>query len=194
MTSRYPQHSGIYQANKALGDDQVTIAHQLAAAGYQTGYAGKWHLSGFQANPKDPDSNWQPKPDGGWGDTRFMWNNGHYKHVEMREELGRPHGERHQMGDERSYASDWLTDRTIDFIDEHQKNSADSPFAYMVSFPDPHQPYKAREPYASMFKPEDIAIPATFAREDVPDWLAREREKKISRCWRKTVATGIAIG
>ena len=48
----------------------------------------------------------------------------------------------------------------------------------MVSIPDPHQPYRAREPYASQVKPEDVIIPATFAQEDVPDFIARHREEK----------------
>ena len=89
-----------------------------------------------------------------------------------------PSGDRRTIGDATSYSTDWLTDRAIDFIDAHQKNSTGNPFAYMVSFPDPHQPYRAREPYASQFPPETIHMPSTFSRTDVPDWLAREREKK----------------
>ena len=179
MTGHYPQQSGIYHRGGTLADDQKCLAHYLNDAGYRTGYAGKWHLAGFRI---DHSTNWQPQPDGGWTDIRHMWNCGHYKHIATSEDKGEHSGERHQMGDEHSYGSDWLADRACDFIQEHSQQAKTptqtQPFAYMVSFPDPHQPYRAREPYASQFSPDDVVIPSSFAQEDVPDWLARDRETK----------------
>lgn len=168
MTGRYPNQTGIYHGDRALGSDQVTFAQQLKAAGYETGYAGKWHLAGQR---KD-EGNWQPSEAFGWDDNRFMWNRGHFKHIDHASDP--IVAERKVIGDQQSYSSDWLTDRALDFITQQRE----APFAYMVSFPDPHQPYQAREPYASMFPPDEVDIPTTFWQQDVPDWIARDREDK----------------
>lgn len=170
LTGRYPSQTGLYSGIHDLGDDQVTFAHQLQKAGYDTGYAGKWHLSGQQLQNK----NWATAPEAGFRDVRYMWNKGHFKHVEIQGEGQDPVAERHQIGDEKSYSTDWLVDRTIDFIDEERNG----PFAYMIGIPDPHQPYRAREPYLSMFPAEDVVIPSTFAEETVPDWIVPLRETK----------------
>ncbi len=170
LTGRYPSQTGIYTGIRELGKDQITFAHPLQDAGYRTGYAGKWHLSGQQ----EQESNWQTAGGFGFEDIRFQWNKGHFKHIEGEAEHEEPKGERHRIGDEHSYGTDWLAERCMEFIDVE----SEAPFAYMLSFPDPHQPYKAREPYLSQFPPETVRIPSTFAQEDVPDWIARDRETK----------------
>jgi arylsulfatase A-like enzyme len=169
-TGRYPNQSGIYEGARALGDDQVTFAHQLQRAGYTTGYAGKWHLAG----QRDSDRNWQPVNDFGWADNRFMYNHGHFKFIDDSGEEIVSH--RKEIGDENTYGSDWLTTKTIDFL--KGRAGADKPFAYMVSFPDPHQPYRAREPYRSMFPESAVHNPETFWQEDVPDFIAVHRAEK----------------
>lgn len=66
MTGRYPNQTGIYEGIRALGDDQVTFAHQLKNAGYRTGYSGKWHLAGQQMQ----GHNWKMDNNFGWDDNR----------------------------------------------------------------------------------------------------------------------------
>ena len=50
----------------------------------------------------------------------------------------------------------WISDRSIEFIDER---SADEPFFLWCSYPDPHNPYAAPEPWGSMYDPEEVALP-----------------------------------
>ena len=44
MTGRYPTRTGVYANNHGLQPDTPTIGHFLQAAGYWTGYVGKWHI------------------------------------------------------------------------------------------------------------------------------------------------------
>lgn len=171
LTGRYPRCHGAWHNNIPLNRDERTFALQLADAGYDTGYAGKWHLDGA------PKPGWvHPERGMGFTDCQYMYNRGHWKKIEDWPGVGQPtcfpDG---SIGDERSYTSDWLTQKTIDFIDQQQANNPDRPFAYMMAIPDPHGPYEVREPYASLFKPEDMAAPETFDQHDLPDWAARDQ-------------------
>ncbi|MCL5270644.1 MAG: sulfatase-like hydrolase/transferase, partial [bacterium] len=46
MTGRYPTSTGMFLNDAYLPDEEVCLAEVLAAAGYATGYIGKWHLDG----------------------------------------------------------------------------------------------------------------------------------------------------
>lgn len=46
LTGRYPHQNGTPVNDVPLNKDQPTIAKILAKAGYDTGFAGKWHLHG----------------------------------------------------------------------------------------------------------------------------------------------------
>ncbi len=170
ISGQYPQNTGVTSNNHHLSDDLVTFGHQLQAAGYATGYSGKWHLDG-NGKPQ-----WAPERKFGFEDNRYMFNRGHWKQLELtpegprvkaRDKKGAP-SYAVEGADEESFATDWLTDRTIEFIDEHQ----DEPFAYMVSIPDPHGPDTVRAPYDTMYSDDDVEKPRTFDRdpETAPSW------------------------
>lgn len=94
-----------------------------------------------------------------------MFNRGHWKKI-----VDQPDGTAKvvrppAIGDKKSFTTDWLTDKTIEFIRKHRKQ----PFFYMVSIPDPHSPYTVRSPYDTMFKPQDMPIPSSFG-EEPPKW------------------------
>lgn len=63
-----------------------------------------------------------------------------------------------------------ITDRGIEFIDDHLETHDDRPFFCHVSYVDPHDPYNPPEPYASMFSPDDMKspIPAEWSKENFP--------------------------
>lgn len=176
LSGRYPQNTPVTNNNVHLDDGVVTFAHQLGKAGYATGYAGKWHLDG-QGKPQ-----WEPERKFGFEDNRYMFNRGHWKQLELTEKGPRVKA-RDKKGepsysvdgaDEESFATDWLVDRTIDFIDEHK----DGPFAYMVSIPDPHGPDTVRAPYDTMFDDSVVQKPRTYDKEakSAPSW-AKPQER-----------------
>lgn len=166
----YPQNTPVTNNNVSLDDDVLTFAHQLGKAGYATGYAGKWHLDGH-GKPQ-----WEPERRFGFEDNRYMFNRGHWKQLELtpegprvkaRDRKGNPSYDV-KGADETSFATDWLVDRTIEFIVEHR----DEPFAYMVSIPDPHGPDTVREPYDSMFDDALVQKPRTYDKDaaSAPSW------------------------
>jgi arylsulfatase A-like enzyme len=170
ISGRYPQTTGVTTNNLALPDDVVSFAQVLRDNGYATGYAGKWHLDG----PGKPQ--WAPQRDFGFDDNRFMFNRGHWKQLELtlagprvkaRDADGEPTYSV-DGADERSFTTDWLTDRTIDFIDAHH----DSPFCYMVSIPDPHAPDLVRPPYDTLIDEAAVELPRTFDKpaDGAPSW------------------------
>ena len=46
LTGRYEHVHGAYRNNIPLNRDEITFAQALKDRGYDTGYAGKWHLDG----------------------------------------------------------------------------------------------------------------------------------------------------
>lgn len=170
MTGLYPQNTGVPQNNLPLKADIATFASVLKERGYQTGYAGKWHLEG-QGKPQ-----WAPPRKFGFSDNRFMFNRGHWKRfgfkdaqpiVDAHNAKGIPSYDLNNASN-KSFSTDWLTDRAIDFI----RSQASSPFCYVLSLPDPHGPNTVRAPYDNMFKNQAIPIPSTLRKpqNQIPEW------------------------
>jgi len=154
VSGRYPHAHGAYRNDIEIKRDEVTIARVLQKNGYETGYAGKWHLDG------PPKPGWvKPERAMGFADCRFMFNRGHWKEI-----VDQPQGDPkvspyNVIGDAKTFTTDWLADKTIEFIEKPRTG----PFFYMVSIPDPHGPYTVREPYMSMYDPQDMVVPNTLA-------------------------------
>jgi arylsulfatase A-like enzyme len=149
MTGRYPQNTGAIQNDLPLDERMVTFAEVLRRNGYATGYAGKWHLDG----PGKPQ--FAPERKFGFEDNRYMFNRGHWKKL-VEDANGPRVGAVNAQGepnynlagaDEKTFTTDFLTDRTIAFIRQHRAG----PFAFMLSIPDPHGPNTVRAPYDTMF-------------------------------------------
>ncbi|MFH1927391.1 MAG: sulfatase-like hydrolase/transferase [Chloroflexota bacterium] len=58
---------------------------------------------------------------------------------------------------EELHHSTWIGERTIDFLEERDRNR---PFFLWCSFPDPHHPYCPPQEYAEMYPPEEMPLPA----------------------------------
>lgn len=115
-----------------------------------------------------------------------MFNRGHWKHLELdgsgprvgaKDRKGQP-SYAHQGADERTFATDWLADRTMEFIE----TNAQSPFCFMVSIPDPHGPNTVRPPYDTMFDPSVFHQPKTFdqTKDQTPAYLGPGQSAKFS--------------
>ena len=192
VTGRYPHAHGAYSNNIELNRDEVTIAECFRRAGYQTGYAGKWHLDG------EPRPGWvDPSRSMGFEDNRWMFNRGHWKRIVEKPEGwpdnrsvaavggqqivsdqpdGRPNIS-YDVDAEGEYFTDWITDQCIEFLGRER----DAPFFYFLSIPDPHTPFSVRAPYDTMYAPEDMPVPATLYEKDLPGWAERSRQAMLER-------------
>ncbi len=155
-----------------------TIADRLNEAGYRSGYFGKWHLGG-KGKPE-----WSPKVDGGFQFKKYMFNRGHWKKFVIKEN-GEPAVGARKKGkpsygvagaDATSFATDWLTDRAIEFMTDEQQAK---PFFSVISYPDPHGPNTVRAPYDVRFDDLPFQAPRTFQMEGdfrVPGWLGAKQK------------------
>ncbi|WP_146396027.1 sulfatase [Planctomycetes bacterium CA13] len=180
FSGKYPHHTGSHTNDQPLNNDIVTFAEVLRRDGYATGYAGKWHLDG----PGKPQ--WEPKRKFGFTDNRFMFNRGHWKNFQLSEDGPRV-GSTDKKGqpsysvgdaDEKTFSTDWLADRAIDFIRQH----ADEPFCYHLSIPDPHGPNTVRAPYDTMFAGMVIRPPMTFSMtKENPKWASASGRNSVGK-------------
>jgi arylsulfatase A-like enzyme len=73
------------------------------------------------------------------------------------------------------YATAFLGERACAYLKEAGR---DAPFFLMVSFPDPHHPFNPPGKYWDMYKPEQMAVPEAFSRND---WTPPELIRNIIR-------------
>lgn len=180
FSGRYPQNTGSFQNDRPLNNDVVTFAEVLRRDGYATGYAGKWHLDG-SGKPQ-----WAPSRQFGFTDNRFMFNRGHWKNFELTADGPRV-GATNKNGqpsydlagaDDKTFSTDWLADRAIDFIREH----ANEPFCYHLSLPDPHGPNTVRAPYDDMYMNRVIRAPMTFSMsKQNPKWASATGRNAVGK-------------
>ena len=174
MTGLYPHTTGAPQNNLPMYDSMVTFAEILRNNDYATGYVGKWHLDG-EAKP-----GWEPERKFGWNDNRYMFNRGHWKVFADTGNKAKVVGSHIEEldkyiyditgADEYSFATDFLTDRTIALIKDVDESR---PFCMMLSLPDPHGPNSVRAPYDTMYNEMYFQAPKTFFQtpKQTPGWL-----------------------
>lgn len=209
MTGRFPHAHGAVHNDLPLNPDEFTLGHLFSNAGYETGYAGKWHLDG-KNDPNWPD--WIPDARSfGFRDHQWMFNQGHWKRIMERpvdwpanysqaatsanfdantvaKSIAGPPTYKSAQPDGRpnvSYAvaapGEFFTEWLTDKAIEFIQRPRQSPFFYVLSIPDPHPPFSVPEPYASMFPPDTMQVPETFHQKDLPKWAAQMLQDDFKR-------------
>lgn len=67
---------------------------------------------------------------------------------------------------EELYPTSWIADRSEAWLADQA--GSDQPFFLQMSFPDPHHPFTPPGRYWDMYDPEDVALPESFGRGDLP--------------------------
>lgn len=145
--SRYGMITGTYPVNENKGylggiPEEKNFIKQFKKAGYNTSYVGKWHLGEGDSNPEafGFDHTFAAGRAGGLG-TRFYPFNINRRNGKVAKEVV---PELEKTGKEGDYASDLLTDATLNFIN---KNAGKKPFLAILAYYAVHTPIEA--------KPED---------------------------------------
>lgn len=135
LTGKYSHINGVTVFN-AFDGSQWTVAKELQKAGYHTGMIGKWHLT---SDPTGFDF-WSVLPGQGlYHDPDFI-------------EMG-------QRGKVNGYATDIITDKTIEFI---KRTPKDKPFFVMCHHKAPHRAWDPDAKHAHMYDDVEIPEPKTF--------------------------------
>jgi arylsulfatase A-like enzyme len=145
----------------ALSQDATSIADAMGAAGYRTGFIGKWHLDGQQS-----EHAYVP-PERRQG---FEWWRGF--------ERGHAHTKGHPVFDDDGEMS-WIegyqptvqTDMALEFIEQ----GGETPFLLYSCWGPPHKPRQAPQEYHQLYDAGDIEL-----RPNVPDANAAATREKIA--------------
>ena len=148
LTGRYPMSNGVVYNDLPIWDGQDSIATVLKARGYETGYIGKWHLSGGIRDTLPGRrlgfDYWMPVKGAMFTDSPTG---------------GEPI---------------WRPDAQTDCAERYIKAHSDKPFCLFLSWNPPHDPYIAPEKYMSMFPPSKMQLRPNTAEKD----LVREQLEK----------------
>lgn len=153
QTGRYPTTTGVFRNGIPLPSDMPTLAHHFRAAGYDTGYIGKWHLAGDQHVGPVP-----PELRGGydhWLAANLLEFTSDAYETTLYDADGRPH-----RFD--GYRADALGAAAADWVTQERQN----PFFLFLSFLEPHHQnsrddYPAPDGYAERY--EDAYTPPDLA-------------------------------
>jgi arylsulfatase A-like enzyme len=82
---------------------------------------------------------------------------------------------------EELYPTHYIGERSCEWLESYAAGDRTRPFLLVVSFPDPHHPFTPPGRYWSMYRPEDMRLPASFDPGNRPlarpvAWAVAQRE------------------
>jgi len=153
LTGRYNHLNGVCNNHTPFPTNNVTYASLLRAAGYTTGYIGKWHMDGQRGQ----------RP--GFDYSASFIGQGRYRDCPF------------EVNGEAQATSGWVDDVATDFATEFLKRNTNKPFALIIGYKAPHGPCDPPERAANRFEGEraravpSLAVPAIY-REGVTNEAA----------------------
>jgi arylsulfatase A-like enzyme len=81
---------------------------------------------------------------------------------------------------EELYPTTFVTERTIEYLEQYCRSEMSRPFFLQCSFPDPHHPFTPPGSYWDMYDPRSIKLPSSFhsGEHPVPSHLQRLYEER----------------
>ena len=174
LTGQWSHHHGVEATGTApTFDDSDTIATRLDAAGYRTGFIGKYQLGDDAPGPL-PETYIPP----GW-DEWYAWERiggegsaAYYNYTLNENGLLVPYGSEPQ-----DYSTDVLAERAVDFI---RRNAASQPFFLIFAPRAPHNPWTPAPRHTGRYASEPVVHDPRYNEDtsDKPDWWAALPPKK----------------
>jgi arylsulfatase A-like enzyme len=176
LTGQYPLTHGLFLNDARLDPTLPSIGKSLKAAGYATGYVGKWHLDGPDRSGFVPPERrhgfdfWR-----GWNCTH-SYNASHY-HADNPTE-------RRWQG----YDAIEQTKVACDFI--RGGAGGERPVALFLSWGPPHNPYETAPPrYRDLYDPDQLAL-----RPNVPADAEAQARKDLAGYYAHCTALDDCMG
>lgn len=172
LTGKYPSSTGMVINELRARPDPDAFGHQLAAAGYDTAYIGKWHLYGRDHAPEEqfcPPGPYRLGFDGYWASYNF--NHHYYRAFYYRDSFDRV--------DVKGFEPDAQTDLAIEWLRAGRDRSR--PFALFVSYGTPHDPWEwnnCPEDFNALFRDVPFPDPPNYADGSAEYW-----DPKMTREW-----------
>lgn len=180
QTGLYCHTHGVVSNGIPLNRELTGFAELFAAAGYATGYIGKWHLDGGAAM----------KGCGGYvpEGRRFGWQ--HWQGYETGHEffdVWQFNAGRKQIPVAGyDWEPTWHTDQMLDFA--RRQRDADKPWLYYLAYGPPHKPEQCPQEYLDLFPQDRIQLPPDLAGK-----FSAKGEQAIRRSWQIYYAQVTAI-
>jgi len=170
MTGRWANRTGVWHTingRSLLRKNEVTFPGMLAAAGYETGIFGKWHLGdAYPFRPQDKGFTYTfHHGAGGVGQTPDVWNNdyfsgGYYSNGKIVKADG--------------FCTDVFFDKANEFIKKQAEEK--KPFLAYIATNAPHSPMLAPQNYLDMYKGKPGKQEAFYAMiTNIDDNVAKTR-------------------
>jgi len=147
FTGKYAHANGVYKFT-ALDQSQPTLPKLMQAAGYHTGFVGKYHL---HSNPVGFDY-WSILP----GQGRYH----NPQFVEMGDQHPSGHVRRGKRTAYKGHSSDVIGDKALDYL--KKRRPKDKPFMFFCHFKAPHDTWQYARRYEKLFADVEIPEPKTL--------------------------------
>ena len=140
LTGTHNHVNGVFTLSSEIASRLPNVAKHLRAHGaYQTAMIGKWHLGEGKAHEPQGFDNWEIVPgQGQYFDPVFITESGQHQ--------------------EKGYATDLITDKTIDFLNKRDKSR---PFFAMCHHKAPHRSWECHPKHRGLYR-DEIKIPDTY--------------------------------
>ena len=147
QTGQYALTHGVFMNDVPLDPNATSLGKTLAAAGYDTGYVGKWHINEHGRSAFIPRERRQGYEYWKVLECTHNYNNSFY-YADTPEKLKWD-----------GYDAIAQTKDVCQYLRDHAKQHADKPFAMFLSWGPPHSPYMtAPQKYRDMYDPAKITL------------------------------------
>lgn len=151
LSGQYAHRHGVMNNFTEYPQDLASFPKQLQAAGYTTGYIGKYHMG---------EDNDEPRP----GFDYFVTHKGQGKYFDTEFNFN---GKKREVV--KGYYTHVVTDMALDYLKQQQ---GDKPFCLILGHKAPHSFYTPEEKYATAFDDAKIEYPDTaFKLQGKPEWI-----------------------
>jgi arylsulfatase A-like enzyme len=152
MTGQRALTHGVFLNDAPLSTNATALAEVLRAAGYSTGYIGKWHLDGPERSAFIP-----PERHHGFDYWKVLECTHDYNHSFY-------YGDTPELKKWHGYDAIAQTRDAQEFLRSHAKT--DQPFLLFLAWGPPHDPYQtAPARYRALFQPETLKLRANVSSQ-----------------------------